>query len=67
MFLTETLATNTGLANSRFSAQQKHLCLIKFWFSASIFVVKITNFAKPENYIGHRRENYKVIKIINDN
>jgi len=32
----------------RFSAPQKHLWLIKHWFSASTFVVKIATFAKPE-------------------
>jgi hypothetical protein len=29
------------------------LWLIKVWFSASIFVVKIATFAKPENVSGH--------------
>jgi hypothetical protein len=33
----------------RFSAPQTHLWLIKVWFSASTFVVKIATFAKPEN------------------
>jgi hypothetical protein len=33
----------------RFSAPQTHLWLIKHWFSASTFVVKIATFAKPEN------------------
>jgi hypothetical protein len=33
----------------RFSAPQTHLWLIKVWFSASTFVVKIAAFAKPEN------------------
>jgi hypothetical protein len=33
----------------RFSAPQTHLWLIKIWFSASTFVVKIATFAKPEN------------------
>jgi hypothetical protein len=32
----------------RFSAPQTHLWLIKHWFSASTFVVKIATFAKPE-------------------
>ena len=36
----------------RFSAPQTHLWLIKVWFSASTFVVKIATFAKPENVIG---------------
>jgi hypothetical protein len=31
----------------RFSAAQTHLWLIKVWFSASTFVVKIATFAKP--------------------
>ena len=35
----------------RFSASQTHLWLIKVWFSASTFVVKIATFAKPENVI----------------
>jgi hypothetical protein len=33
----------------RFSAPQTHLWLIKLWFSASTFMVKIATFAKPEN------------------
>jgi hypothetical protein len=33
----------------RFSAPQTHLWLIKDWFSASTFVVKIATFAKPQN------------------
>jgi hypothetical protein len=37
----------------RFSAPQTHLWLIKVWFSASTFVVKIATFAKPENVIGN--------------
>jgi hypothetical protein len=48
-------AHNTGLASLifnwqkwRFSAPQTHLWLIKHWFSASTFVVKIATFAKPE-------------------
>jgi len=32
-----------------------HSWLIKVWFSASTFVVKIATFAKPENVIGHFR------------
>jgi len=32
----------------RFSAPQTVLWLIKVWFSASTFVVKIATFAKPE-------------------
>ncbi len=37
----------------RFSAPQTHLWLIKHWFSASTFVVKIATFAKPGNVSGH--------------
>ncbi|HMT75887.1 MAG TPA: hypothetical protein PKA77_17570, partial [Chitinophagaceae bacterium] len=33
----------------RFSAPQTHLWLIKVWFSASTFVVKIATFAKRQN------------------
>jgi hypothetical protein len=36
----------------RFSAPQTHLWLIKVWFSASTFVVKIATFAKPETVMG---------------
>jgi hypothetical protein len=36
----------------RFSAPQTHLWLIKHWFSASTFVVKIATFAKPETVMG---------------
>ncbi|WP_203227708.1 hypothetical protein, partial [Paenimyroides viscosum] len=32
----------------RFSGPKTHLWLIKVWFSASTFVVKIATFAKPE-------------------
>jgi hypothetical protein len=33
----------------RFNAPQTHLWLIKVWFSASTFVVKIATFAKRQN------------------
>jgi hypothetical protein len=36
----------------RFSAPQTVLWLIKVWFSASTFVVKIATFANPENVMG---------------
>jgi len=36
------------------AAPQRHLWLIKVWFSASTFVVKIATFAKPENVVAHR-------------
>jgi hypothetical protein len=32
------------------------LWLIKVWFSASTFVVKIATFAKPQNVIGNAKE-----------
>ena len=35
----------------RFYAPQTHLWLIKVWFYASTFVVKIATFAKPETVI----------------
>jgi hypothetical protein len=37
----------------RFEAPQTHLWLIKVWFSASTFVVKIATFAKPETVVGN--------------
>jgi hypothetical protein len=37
----------------RFSAPQTHLLLIKVWFFASTFVVKIATFAKPETVARH--------------
>jgi len=39
----------------RFSTPQTHLWLIKVWFSASTFVVKIATFAKPETVSGNTR------------
>jgi hypothetical protein len=39
----------------RFSAPQTHLWLIKVWFSASTFVVKIATFTKPETVSWHNR------------
>ena len=45
----------------RFSAPQTHLWLIKVWFSASIFVVKIRHFAMPQNvrrYLKNDTMNY---------
>jgi hypothetical protein len=41
----------------RFSAPQTHLWLIKHWFSASTFVVKIATFAKPQNVVLHTKKN----------
>jgi hypothetical protein len=40
----------------RFSAPQTHLWLIKHWFSASTFVVKIATFAKPETVTSKRKD-----------
>ncbi len=37
----------------RFYAPQTHLWLIKVWFYASTFVVKIATFAKPETVSGN--------------
>ena len=37
----------------RFRAPQTVLWLIKVWFSASTFVVKIATFAKPQTVIGY--------------
>jgi len=37
----------------RLSAPQTHLWLIKVWFSASKFVVKIATFAKRQNVTGN--------------
>ena len=56
--------------NWRFSAPQTHLWLIKVWFSASTFVVKIATFAKPENVTSnlkereHRNENSHFFNFI---
>jgi len=38
-----------------FSAPQLHLWLIKHWFSASTFVLKITTFGKPETAASNNR------------
>jgi hypothetical protein len=39
------------------------LWLIKVWFSASTFVVKIATFAKPENVIGNSEVNHQKDKM----
>ena len=47
---------NTGLAKVAVQCSadpEVSGCLIKVWFSASTFVVKIATFAKPENVIGY--------------
>ncbi len=46
----------------RFSAPQTHLWLIKVWFSASTFVVKIATFAKPENVMRQAKSRPYIIK-----
>ena len=50
--------------NWRFSAPQTHLWLIKVWFSASTFVVKIANFTKPENVMCYVKTTNQIDKII---
>ncbi|MBK7797548.1 MAG: hypothetical protein IPJ53_00395 [Saprospiraceae bacterium] len=40
----------------RFYAPQTHLWLIKVWFYASTFVVKIATFAKPETVSTHPKK-----------
>jgi hypothetical protein len=44
----------------RFSAPQTHLWLIKHWFSASTFVVKIATFAKPDTVCDLKHTSCKV-------
>jgi hypothetical protein len=46
-------AYNGGLKKWRFHSPHQHLWLIKVWFSASTFVVKIATFAKPETVVRH--------------
>jgi hypothetical protein len=46
----------------RFSAPQTHLWLIKHWFSASTFVIKIATFAKPETIMGKFRKQHRNAK-----
>ena len=54
----------------RFSAPQTHWWLIKVWFSASTFVVKIATFAKPEtvgsNAISHTIIKWKIRTFVNE-
>jgi hypothetical protein len=51
----------------RFSAPQKHLWLIKVWFSASTFVVKIATFAKPETVKGKLSIHLPKVKLLKTN
>jgi hypothetical protein len=46
----------------RFRSPQTHLWLIKVWFSASTFVVKIATFAKPQTVSGHSIDDRSTIK-----
>ena len=46
-------SANTGLAKVPVQSPHQHLWLIKVWFSASTFVVKIATFAKPETVIAN--------------
>jgi hypothetical protein len=46
----------------RFSAPQTHLWLIKVWFTASTFVVKIATFAKPETIMHKRKKDNDTAK-----
>ena len=45
----------------RFSTPQTHLWLIKVWFSASTFVVKIATFAKPETGFEKKASGKKMV------
>jgi hypothetical protein len=47
----------------RFSAPQTHLWVIKVWFYASTIVVKIRQYAKPENVSGNHKF-YKVMRKV---
>jgi hypothetical protein len=51
--LTELLCLTAHLQSAGFLAPHQHLWLIKHWFSASTFVVKIATFAKPETVTGN--------------
>jgi len=48
----------------RFSAPQTDLWLIKHWFSASTFVVKIATFAKPQNVVRHAINDRATLKLL---
>jgi hypothetical protein len=51
---TDELQLPTGVWQKwRFSAPQTHLWLIKVWFFASIFVVKIATIAKRQTVMGN--------------
>ena len=47
----------------RFRSPQTHLWLIKVWFSASTFVVKIATFAKPQNVVRHPKQHPNQIQV----
>ena len=48
----------------RFYAPQTHLWLIKVWFYASTFVVKIATFAKPETVGRNLKRLWTIERII---
>ncbi len=51
----ESITITKATKNWQFSAPQTHFWLMKHWFFATPFVVKIATFAKPENVICHFR------------
>jgi hypothetical protein len=51
----------------RFSTPQTVLWLIKVWFSASTFVVKIATFAKPQNVSSNLKERHSQTNKIGQN
>ncbi len=60
---TRTTGYNTNCAEKwRFSTPQTHLRLVKLWFSASTFVVKIATFAKPKT-VGFFYMNYSYFNM----
>jgi len=54
--MTEALGITRVWQKWRFIASQTHLWLIKVWFYASTFVVKIATFAKPENVVSNGKK-----------
>jgi len=48
----------------RFSSPQTVLWLIKHWFSASTFVVKIATFAKRQTVSGHAKYDTDTLKVL---
>jgi len=60
--MTEGQQVTAPTKNWRFSASQTHLWLIKVWFYASTFLVKIATFAKPQTACELNQANRKVGK-----